>query len=78
MYLCDESAKEGDEHFFGALIKLGVLGDVLKIPSDYYKDFAATALENGHKELAERITTSSRYSGNFSQTVKLIFGYLLI
>jgi hypothetical protein len=60
MYLCDEMAKTGDKDFFRALIKLGILADVLANPSEYFKSFAVTAREHGHSELAELIAMSSR------------------
>ena len=61
MYLCDEMATRGDEHFFSALISLRIMAAVLENHSEYYKDFAETARENGHNKLAETIETSSRY-----------------
>jgi hypothetical protein len=61
MYLCDEMATEGDEHFFSALIKLRIMAAVLENHSEYYKDFTETARENGHNKLAETIETTSRY-----------------
>ena len=73
MYLCDEMAKRGDEHFFSALIKLGILADVLAYRSEYYKDVDVTAREHGHNELAEMIAMSSRYIR--TQTVLYLFCY---
>ena len=61
MYLCDEMAKGGDEHFFSTLIKLGILADVFAYRSEYYKDVDVTAREHGHNKLAEMIAMSSRY-----------------
>ena len=60
MYLCDEMAKRGKEHFFNALIKLGILATVLKNRSEYFNDFAVTARQHDHKELAEIIEISTR------------------
>jgi hypothetical protein len=54
-------AKRGDEDFFNALIKLGILAEVLANRSEYYKDFAETASEHGHNELAKTIAMFSRY-----------------
>ena len=61
VYLCDEMARRGDEHFFSALIKFGIMGKVLENRCEYFKDYAITAQEHGHSELAETITTYSRY-----------------
>ncbi|CAB4024411.1 Hypothetical predicted protein, partial [Paramuricea clavata] len=60
MYFCDEMAKGGDEDFFSALKKLGILAEVLANRSEYYKDFAITAKEHGHNELAEMLAVSPR------------------
>ncbi|CAB4043077.1 Hypothetical predicted protein, partial [Paramuricea clavata] len=60
MYLCDEMAKRSNEHFFSALTKLDTMSAVLEYRSEYFKDFAETARENGHNKLAETIETSSR------------------
>jgi hypothetical protein len=73
MYWCDEMAKGGDEHFFRALIKLGILLDVFACRSEYYKNVAVTAREHGHNELAEMIAVSSRYIK--TQTVLYLFCY---
>ena len=61
IYLCDEMAKGGDEHFFSALIKLDILAHVFAYRSEYYKNVDVTAREHGHNELAEMIAMSSRY-----------------
>ena len=60
VYLCDEMAKRGNRHFFSALIKFGIMGEVLENRCEYFNDFATTAREHGHRELAETIATSSR------------------
>jgi hypothetical protein len=73
MYLCDEMAKGGDEHFFSALIKLGILADVFAYRSEYYKDVDVTAREHGHIELADMIAMPSRYIR--IQTVLYLFCY---
>ncbi len=62
-YLCDEMAKRGNVHFFRALIKLGIMRNVLENSSEYYEDFAETASKYGSNELAEIISMSSRYVG---------------
>ncbi len=69
VYLCDEMAKSGDKHFFSALIKFGIMGKVLENRCEYFKDFAITAQEHGHSELAKTMETSSRYV----RTVLLLF-----
>ena len=61
VYLCDEMAKSGDKHFFSALIKFGIMGKVLENRCEYFKDFAITAQEHDHSELAKTIEMSSRY-----------------
>ncbi|CAB4017961.1 Hypothetical predicted protein, partial [Paramuricea clavata] len=76
MYLCDEMAAEGDEHFFSALIKLRIMAAVLENHSGYYKDFAETARENGHNKLAETIETSSRELSCGLHMEALTFGKL--
>ena len=74
MYFYDEMAKGGDEDFFSALKKLGILAEVLVNRSEYYKDFAVTAKEHDHNELAEMITVSPRYIR--IQAVLYYFGFL--
>ena len=55
-------AKRGDECFFSALVKLGILPEVLANRIQYHKDFAAAAREHGHDQLATTIATSPRYN----------------
>ena len=57
LYLCDEMAKRGDEHFFRALNELGVMGKVLEKRCEH---LAKTAREYGHSEFAVTIETSPR------------------
>ena len=71
MYLCDEMAKSGDECFFTALGKLGILPAVLANRSQYYKDFAVTAREHGHNQLATTLATSPRYITTINLAVSL-------
>ena len=72
--LCDAMAKKGDEHFFSALMKLGIIREILKKGSGYCKDIALTARKHGHNELAEIIATSSRY---IRITIVLSIGFVL-
>ena len=57
VYLCDEMAKRGDEPFFWALNKLGVMGKVLEKRCE---ELAKTAREHGHCDFAVTIETSPR------------------
>lgn len=59
-YLCDEAANRGTECFFNALLKLGVIEEVLQVSDDCYQDFAITAREHGHENLAEKIVQLTR------------------
>ena len=66
VYLCDEMAKRGDEHFFRALNRLGLMRKVLENRCKYFEDVATTARHHGHCELATAIETSMRYNATLT------------